>query len=553
LKAPLTKTMSPLTNASKPVAVFLGPSLNLEEARRILDADYYSPARKGDVYKIIASGVETIVLLDGLFHNTPSVWQRELLDAMAEGILVIGASSMGALRAAELHTLGMKGLGTIFEWYRDGRIEGDDEVALLHGPEDFGYPALSTPLVNIRYTLLRAVEDGCITDEQAQQLANYAKSLYYPNRSFHELLHSQIVKSWPEKEAKNLKQYFATRSVDLKRLDAIAALQRCANERDELRRTSIRIFSVPTSSRQKFDRLLLTGFHGLQRAVTGEELLIAAQKETPLKGYLWTILSKRYFILEWARQKGVTADHLSNIEPGRTKTEELPAFRDRWLRANGLTPGAFKELRERRRFIRHLVAHAPQYFGGEEGAESSGLAPMEMALWFAHQKASGQATEVIAESATIDETVAVHEHNAETFIHPSIDCGFAPEGEDETCSLTDEKGGEPMPERVRLELALSERLLILDWATKSGISCPQELSDSYIEEWEERQHERNMLAPERTPEARRLLRERSLVDWIIKKGPAYFGFDWIFGLELVQELQITGVAARILASLQVTE
>jgi len=85
----------------------------VDRAAAILDADYYPPARKGDVYRIISSGVKTIILIDGVFHSAPSVWQRELLDAMEEGIQVLGASSMGALRAAELHQFGMVGFGVI--------------------------------------------------------------------------------------------------------------------------------------------------------------------------------------------------------------------------------------------------------------------------------------------------------------------------------------------------------------------------------------------------------------------------------------------------------
>src|SRR3954468_20307934 len=99
------------------IAVFLGPSLPQTRARSILEAAYYPPARKGDIYRVMTSGVDTILLIDGLFHNTPSVWQRELLDAVEEGFSVFGASSMGALRAAELHTFGMKGHGVVFDWY----------------------------------------------------------------------------------------------------------------------------------------------------------------------------------------------------------------------------------------------------------------------------------------------------------------------------------------------------------------------------------------------------------------------------------------------------
>ncbi|MHC5861232.1 TfuA-like protein, partial [Nostoc sp.] len=125
------------------VAVFLGPSLTQKQARQILHADYYPPACKGDIYRIMAFGVETIVLIDGLFHNTPSVWQRELVDALEEGIQVLGASSMGALRAAELHNFGMIGYGKVFEWYRDGVHDGDDEVALLHGLPEAEFRPLS--------------------------------------------------------------------------------------------------------------------------------------------------------------------------------------------------------------------------------------------------------------------------------------------------------------------------------------------------------------------------------------------------------------------------
>ena len=35
----------------------------------------------------------------------------------------------------------MSGVGRIYEAFRDGILEDDDEVAVLHGPEELGYPA----------------------------------------------------------------------------------------------------------------------------------------------------------------------------------------------------------------------------------------------------------------------------------------------------------------------------------------------------------------------------------------------------------------------------
>src|SRR4051812_27007288 len=100
--------------------VFLGPSLPVAAARALLPgARFLPPARKGDVYRELHRGVEVVVLIDGVFQSTASVWHRELLAALDNGVTVIGASSMGALRAAELHPHGMIGEGLIYEWYRD--------------------------------------------------------------------------------------------------------------------------------------------------------------------------------------------------------------------------------------------------------------------------------------------------------------------------------------------------------------------------------------------------------------------------------------------------
>ena len=107
---------------------------------------------------------------------------------MSQGVHVFGSSSMGALRAAELHQFGMRGVGQIFESYRDGELEDDDEVALIHGPQDMGYIGLSEPMVNIRATLKQAVSDGVLTAKLAGRLINAAKATYYRERNWDTLL-----------------------------------------------------------------------------------------------------------------------------------------------------------------------------------------------------------------------------------------------------------------------------------------------------------------------------------------------------------------------------
>jgi hypothetical protein len=213
---------------TRDTAVFLGPSLPRSEAQAILAATYLPPVRKGDIYALLTSGVRRIVVIDGIFHSGPSVWQRELLAAIDEGIAVFGASSMGALRAAELHTLGMTGVGTVFEWFRDGLLDGDDEVALRHASEEFGYRALSEPLVNIRYTLQRAVGDGTLSPDEAADLVDALKRTYYPDRSYRGVLACPIVQAWSQDRRDGFKAYLATNAIDVKAEDSRRVLDHCA-------------------------------------------------------------------------------------------------------------------------------------------------------------------------------------------------------------------------------------------------------------------------------------------------------------------------------------
>ena len=225
-----------------PVAVFLGPSLDRSRAEAILPANYYPPVRMGDVYRLIGSGVRLIVIIDGIFHRQAPVWQREILEALRNGITVVGASSMGALRAAELHPFGMIGHGTIFEWYRDGVLDGDDEVALNHGDAGSGFRALSEPLVNIRATLAEAVRCGELVAEEAEALIAPAKQACYAERSWR-----GVLRSLPEARRAGMERFVETNAINLKERDALSALHFAANLRDSpMRRTEISGASRPS-------------------------------------------------------------------------------------------------------------------------------------------------------------------------------------------------------------------------------------------------------------------------------------------------------------------
>nr|WP_303716122.1 TfuA-related McrA-glycine thioamidation protein [Methanoculleus marisnigri] len=205
------------------VVVFLGPSCDHATARKILDADYRPPAKRGDITRAADAGARIIGLIDGVFFQDCAVAHREILAALRAGVRVVGASSMGALRAAELDTFGMEGVGEIYRAYREGRLVADDEVALLFDPETF--IPLSEPLVNIRATLQRALECGVIGADAARVLLDAARELYFPERTYDEVVEAAAGAADPEDLAR-FAAFAAEHAVDQKREDALLALDR---------------------------------------------------------------------------------------------------------------------------------------------------------------------------------------------------------------------------------------------------------------------------------------------------------------------------------------
>ncbi|WP_156930431.1 TfuA-like protein [Sphingomonas jaspsi] len=202
------------------IAVFAGPSWQQGCRPTHPGLHWFPPAATGDILRIVHGGFATICLIDGYFDHRPSPWHKELLVAMAAGIRLIGASSMGALRAAELDMYGMEGVGAIYRAYRDGLLTGDDEVALIHGPESMNWAAASVPLVEVRATLLKAVRLGLFDAGMARRLRAAAMDVHYVDRDW------PLLKRLFEEEG--LKAAIASQVTDLhvplKQLDAELAV-----------------------------------------------------------------------------------------------------------------------------------------------------------------------------------------------------------------------------------------------------------------------------------------------------------------------------------------
>ena len=210
----------------KKIVVFLGPSLSSQEAQSILDAIYLPPASQSELISAVhIHQPDVIALIDGVFLKCPPTWHKEILYALSQGIAVYGASSMGALRAAETDRFGMVGVGQIYQSYASGELIDDDEVALVHGSADVGYKPLSEPMVNVRATFKLAREQGVLSQELYYQLIQLAKSIYFPERTFAAIFHQAESAGISIESLDPLKTFVGKNYVDLKRQDTILLLK----------------------------------------------------------------------------------------------------------------------------------------------------------------------------------------------------------------------------------------------------------------------------------------------------------------------------------------
>ena len=199
--------------------VFIGPSIPHEFAKRTLaSADFRPPIRRGSLDDI--RGGSIVGIIDGVFAETLAISPGEIRDAIDRGVIVYGAASMGALRAAEIPRV--IGVGRIFEMYRTGVIERDDEVALMFDPDTF--EPLTVPLVSFRYAVDRLVRSATLSRDAGNALVEACARLHYTQRTY-----TQIFQNSPLAQNRDLEDIARLLcNFDLKREDAQLLLETMA-------------------------------------------------------------------------------------------------------------------------------------------------------------------------------------------------------------------------------------------------------------------------------------------------------------------------------------
>ena len=473
-------------------AVFLGPSLPIEVARRILPADYYPPAQMGDLYHILGAGYKQILIIDGVFHGAPSIWHREILEAMRAGIVVYGACSMGALRAAELEPFGMIGLGKIFGYYKSGLIEGDDEVALVHGDKESGYLPMTVPLINVRETLDCMRMERLINANEASFLLKNIRSICYLERTSQAIKNKLNHCKFIEGKKDLILDFFHERLINLKSLDAVQALKILVSDKSSSPSNEA---SWPIPARDDYYACSRVFFRrlsfpcGQQSKV--EDLIKSICKDHESIRDEWHRINARIFTLLWAEsienppiEKFI--EEYKNKHSGTLGIKQI----EQWLKVNSMTKSEY----------------------------NAALSQAGLLTWI--------------------HSICPSEVGIDFDLHKQFFKGFV-EWREKTKNPLSEAGKQVMIQR------LAQTCFHWQWAKQRGIRHHQSIEES-INRWENRFRIKNRsqwLATAGISNAHylQLQNERMTSEFLIKKGPQYFGVNrYCIEEELLVELQMSG-------------
>lgn len=166
-----------MTGNHQELIVFAAPSIRGLE-NLLISAEVRPPVQRGDLDELrehLPPG--RVLIADGLFGASMAVTLTECRRLLEAGWELFGCSSMGALRAAELYSVGMQGLGRIYDLMRSGVILDDAEVAVAYHPE--GFAELTISLVHLRF----ALADLELEQTRANTCWRVAKRIYFLERS----------------------------------------------------------------------------------------------------------------------------------------------------------------------------------------------------------------------------------------------------------------------------------------------------------------------------------------------------------------------------------
>lgn len=202
------------------IVAFVGPTIE-SSIRPRGEVIYMPPARHGDLFRLEPSENDIVVLIDGVYQHCAPLRHKEILAYLDKGVTILGAASMGALRAVELAPFGMIGIGRVYESVAAGKVTADADVAVLQDM-DTGR-RLTVAQISFRMAAAHLREIAVLPAEAEAALVQMSAEIHFTERSRPRLL-CEANAAGLQSEMVVVLDYLSTRRGDVKTADALDAI-----------------------------------------------------------------------------------------------------------------------------------------------------------------------------------------------------------------------------------------------------------------------------------------------------------------------------------------
>lgn len=198
--------------------VFGGPSLSLVPAELLTGFELRPPVKRGELAALQSEAPRTVLVVDGLFGGSMAVTPLECRQLLSLGWQLLGCSSIGALRASELWSAGMIGVGTVYQLLRLEKIPADADVAV-------SYSAGSWQELGVSVVQVRAIVARLTSPHPAAQLVQAARRIHWLERSWADVFKAWSLLGVDAETLAKAKAMSANEALHPKKTDALEAIR----------------------------------------------------------------------------------------------------------------------------------------------------------------------------------------------------------------------------------------------------------------------------------------------------------------------------------------
>lgn len=207
------------TTASAPrPLVFGGPSLSMVPPQLLTGFEVRPPIKRGELTALQGEPPRTVLVVDGLFGGSMAVTPLECRQLLSLGWRLLGCSSIGALRASELWSAGMIGVGTIYHLLRLEKIPADADVAVAY--EAGSWQELGASVVHVR-----AIAARLTSAISAAELVHAARRIHWLERGWADVLKAWGALGVDSQTLAKAKAMSVNEALHPKKLDALEAIR----------------------------------------------------------------------------------------------------------------------------------------------------------------------------------------------------------------------------------------------------------------------------------------------------------------------------------------